>query len=119
MGTEEKRRQAPDGFGSVDDLFDAGHSQGDVHGGHACKVERLQGHLGARLADALGTECAYRRTGLHLCPRRKMWMESPVKLPGRSFCLLLFSRKNAFRVRKELATSLAVLVAEEEPGIDQ
>lgn len=85
MGAEGKRRRAPDGLGSVDDLFDAGHTQGDVHGGHACKVESLQGHLGARLPNALGTEGTYRRPRLHLCPRRKIWMESPVKLPGRSF----------------------------------
>lgn len=62
--------RAPDGLGGVDDLFDAGHAQGDVHGSHARKVESLQGHLGARLANALGTERAHRGTWLHLCPEK-------------------------------------------------
>lgn len=69
-GTKGRWRWAPDGLGSIDDLFDPGHAQGDVHGGHTCKVESLQGHLGARLANALGTQRAHRRTWLHLCPRR-------------------------------------------------
>lgn len=72
-GTEGKQRRAPDGLGSVDDLFDPGHTQGDVHGGHACEVESLQGHLSAWLTNALGTECAHCRTRLHLCPRRKRY----------------------------------------------
>ena len=67
--------RAPDGLGGVDDLFDAGHAQGDVHGGHARKVESLQGHLGAWLANALGTERAHRRTWLHLCPEKTKWDE--------------------------------------------
>ena len=63
--------RAPDGLGGVDDLFDAGHAQGDVHGGHAREVESLQGHLGARLTNALGTERAHCGTWLHLCPETR------------------------------------------------
>lgn len=56
----------PDVLGGVDDLFDARHAQGDVHGGHAGKVEGFQRHLSARLADALGAKSPDRRARLHL-----------------------------------------------------
>lgn len=121
---EQKKNgsRAPDGLGSIDDLFDPGHTQGDVHGGYTCKVERLQGHLGAWFTNALGTECAYCRTWLHLCPRRKrygwkVWQNCW----GALLLVFLFDRKNAvaIRVRKELALSWGALVTEEEPGTDQ
>ena len=38
-------------LGRVDDLLDPGDAEGDVHAGHARKVERFQGHLGARLTS--------------------------------------------------------------------
>ena len=68
---KEAREQLPDSLGSVDDLFDPRHTQCDVHGGYPSKVEGLQGHLGAWLTNALGTECTHCRAWLHLCPRRK------------------------------------------------
>ncbi len=43
----------------IDNLFDAGYAQRDVHGCHASKVECLERHLRARLADALGSEGAH------------------------------------------------------------
>lgn len=71
VSRKQTRAQLPDGLGSVDDLFDPRHTQGDVHGGYSCKVECLQSHLGAGLTNALCTECSYRRAWLHLCSRRK------------------------------------------------
>ena len=47
-----------DVFGRVDYLFDTGNSQSDIHGRDASKVERLQGHLSSRFADALRTDRA-------------------------------------------------------------
>lgn len=67
---EGRWREAPDSLGSIDDLFDPGHTESNVHGGHARKVESLQGHLGAWLTNALSTQRAHRRTWLHLRPRR-------------------------------------------------
>ena len=58
----------PDVLGGVDDLLDAGHTQGDVHGGYSSEVEGLEGHLRARLPNALGTEGPHRRAWLHLSP---------------------------------------------------
>ena len=40
----------------------------DTHGRHSSKVERLEGHLGAGLADALGTNSTHRRARLDLGP---------------------------------------------------
>lgn len=39
--------------GGVDDLLHPRHALGDVHGGHAREVERLQSHLCARFSYAL------------------------------------------------------------------
>ena len=38
---------------SVNDLLDSGHTQGDVHTGHASKVKGFESHLGSRLSNAL------------------------------------------------------------------
>lgn len=111
--------RVPDGLGSVDDLFDPGHTQGDVHGGHAGKVEGLQGHLGAWLTNALGTECTHCRTRLHLCPGReghgrKVWRNCWEAV----LVLSSFNRQDrrGDRVRRESAPSWAV-VATGQPGV--
>ena len=41
-------------LGDVDDLLEAGHTQGYVLGGDTGKMEGVQGHLSGRLADGLG-----------------------------------------------------------------
>ncbi len=43
----------------IDDFVDAGHTQRDVHRRDARKVERLQCHLCAWLADALSSQRAH------------------------------------------------------------
>ena len=57
LGCSDKKTYGDDRgrdlFGGIDDLPDARHSQCDVHGCHARKVERLQRHLCARLSDTL------------------------------------------------------------------
>ena len=40
-------------LGGIDNLPDARHSQGDIHGSHTGKVEGLQSHLSPRLSYAL------------------------------------------------------------------
>ena len=47
-----------DVLGNVDDLRQAGHSQGHVLGGHTGIVERVQRHLSRRLTDGLGCHCS-------------------------------------------------------------
>ena len=74
---------APDVLGRVDDLLDARHPQRDVHGGHPGEVEGLQGHLGARLPDALGAHCPHGRARLHLCP---VGTDSTHHLRGHAIC---------------------------------
>lgn len=56
----------PDVLGGVNNFFDAWDAQGDVHGGHAGKVEGFQRHLSAGLSDALGTKSPNSRAWLHL-----------------------------------------------------
>lgn len=49
----------------IDNLFDAGNTQSDVHGGDSGKMERFQGHLGPGLTDRLGTDSADSRAFIH------------------------------------------------------
>jgi hypothetical protein len=45
-----------DYFCGIDDLFYARHAECDVHRSYSREMERLQSHLGARLADRLGAD---------------------------------------------------------------
>lgn len=47
---------SPDVFRGVDDLFNSGDPQCDVHGRHTGEVEGFEGHLSARFTDALSTQ---------------------------------------------------------------
>mmetsp|Transcript_2271 Transcript_2271/g.6883 ORF Transcript_2271/g.6883 Transcript_2271/m.6883 type:complete len:501 (-) Transcript_2271:667-2169(-) len=63
LGLDDWRR---DLLGGVDDLLDARHAERDVHRGDARKVERLERHLRARLADRLRADRSNGGAGLHL-----------------------------------------------------
>ena len=42
----------------IDDLFEPGDTQCHVCGGHSCRMEGVEGHLGGRLTHALCTDAA-------------------------------------------------------------
>ena len=52
-------------LGRVDDLLDSRHTEGNVHGRHAGKVEGLEGHLSSGLADTLRAQCSNGCAGFH------------------------------------------------------
>ena len=52
---------------SVDDLFDARNSQGDVHRGDASEMEGFQRHLCAWFTNRLRGDCSHRRTCRNEC----------------------------------------------------
>ena len=58
---DDRRRDVLRG---VDNLFNAGHAEGDVHGRDAREVEGFQGHLRPRLADGLRADRADGAAGL-------------------------------------------------------
>lgn len=56
-----------DQFGSIDDFFDTWYTLCQAHAGHTGKMEGLECHLRAGLADGLGAYCSHCVSRLGLC----------------------------------------------------